>query len=786
MAELPSPLNPTLRSDASPTPGAPDGGGLYAGRYRLEGLVGRGGMGAVYRAVDVLVGDIVALKLFDAGVSSQQLEWVRREVRLARKISHPNVARTHDMGEHGGAAFLSMEFVEGTTLQEILRKHSAGLDPARAARIALAIGEALAAAHAAGVVHRDLKPANVLIENEGRVVLTDFGIARSVDDDGRRTFGLLGTPLYMSPEQVAGQPIDARADLYAAGIVLFEMLTGALPFTGETALAAALARLQHPPRDLLSVRPDTPAPLAQLVAHCLHREPERRPASALVLVEQLRDWLRAAGETAVPQPTTHHASAPLLDASATPASGPLAPKLAVLPIRYQGPPTTAYLGDAVTDDLIDVLSKTHGVRVLGSGATARYRDVRDPRAVGVDLGAALLVDATLQATPTLWRVQARLVEVPSGVQLWSDRFDVAADDPLFAQEVLAKRIAEALRVELMTIAHRGAAPPEAIALYLRARRKLAGAHIFGPDGAMELLEECLRLAPGFRPALAVIAVASSRARFLLNAAESDRDWPAVAEATSARALEAAPDLAETHFARGMLLVQAGAWPEAVRAFVKSLDHAPAFAQAHEYLAQLQCETGNVDEGIARARLAAALDPTLLQALSHVARAHALRGELDAWRRIMAPLAAQPHFQFVEFVASARLAGWYRETDTLRDVLRRADGSSLGPRRQAVEFIARGFLGEYDRDQLVQITRGLLANGPSPRLYTTTCQIACEMFTALGHTDEALEFLEEAAASRLIDIDWLDRCVVLAPLRQLPRFLKVRRTIAARVETMWIF
>ena len=785
MAEPLSSLNSTLRGDATQiAPARPDES-LYAGRYRLEGLVGRGGMGAVYRAVDVLVGDVVALKILD-GVTPQQLEWFRREVRLARKISHPNVARTHDMGEHGGAAYLSMEFVEGGTLQELLRQHPRGLDAARAARIALAVCEALAAAHAAGVVHRDLKPANVLLEAEGRVVLTDFGIARSLDDDGRRTLGLLGTPLYMAPEQVAGRSIDARADLYAVGIVLFEMLTGALPFTGDNAMSAALARLQDPPRDVLSLRPDAPAPLAQLIHHCLALEPEHRPASAAEVAERLRGWLRAAGETLAALPTAHTLAAPSHGQTTTPTSGALAPTLAVLPLRYQGPPDTAYYGDALSDELIDALSRTRGPRVLGSGATARYRDVRDPRAIGVDLGAALLVDATLQATPKQWRVQVRLVEVPSGLQLWSDRFEAAADDPLAAQDILSKRIAEALRVELMTIAHRGGAPQEAIALYLRARRKIAGAHIIGSDGAVELLEECLRLAPNFRPALAAHAIACARARFFVaTGAGEPRDWVATTEAAVARAVEAAPDLPETHLARGMLAVQDGHWREAVRAFVLALEFAPFSAQAHEYLAQLQCEAGNIEEGVARARLTAALDPTMLIALNHVARVHALRGDREAWARTLAPLAAQPHFQFIGLVIEARVSGWFGDTERLRDILRRVDSLALGGRARAVVLIARAFLREYTRDELLAGSELLLANSPSPRLYTTTCQISCEACAANDLLDEALGYLERAAASRLIDLDWLDHCPSLAPLRQHPRFLKVRRDITARCETMWI-
>ncbi|HEY8379542.1 MAG TPA: protein kinase [Nannocystis sp.] len=787
----PSPsFDPTLRGDVALS--EIRDGVLFAGRYRIEALVGRGGMGAVYRAVDVLVGDVVAIKVLDGAVTPKLVEAFRREVRLARRISHPNVARTHDLGEHGGSPFLIMEFVEGSTLQDLLRQHSqlGGMPATRAAKIGVAVCDALAAAHAAGVVHRDLKPANILLEREGRVVLTDFGIARPLDA-GVQTQGLLGTPLYMAPEQVAGAAVDARADLYAVGLVLYEMLTGRLPFTGDNAFAAALARLSEPPVDILSLRPDLPHPLAALVMECLAREPEQRPASAVAIATRLREWLLASGETvtggAGPMSTlvmtTRHGAT-------TPTSGLPAPTVAVLPLRYQGPPDMAYLGEALTDAVIDVLSQTGGLRVLGSGATARYRDVRDPRVVGQEHGAALVVDATLQVgrpaadgAVTL-RAQARLVEVQTELQVYNERFEVRGDDLLDAQEILSKKIVEGLRVELNIYAYRRTATPEAIALYRRARRKITGGHLIGPDGALELLEEALEAAPMFRPALASYAVASARAWFFSGQNGVYRDFEAQARSAVARALEFAHDLAETHFARGMLELQVGPWRDAVAAFVKALEIAPTYAHAHEYLAQLQCEAGNIEEGVARARLAAALEPSLLQALGHVARVYALRRDLAAMNEFIAKIERQPHFEFMAMVVRVRVAGWYGDLATVREVLERSQRLAREG-ESAVLFIAQVLLGHLDREQILAQAERYLAAGLSPRMYTSTCQISTEVLCARGFYDEALDWLERAAEARLVDRDWLDLCPVLAPIREHPRFLAVRRIVAQRVETMWI-
>jgi len=264
----------------------------FAGRYALEALIGQGGMGRVYRARDVLVGDVVALKTLELGKDpgTDAVERFRREVRLARRISHPNVARMHDLGEHAGQHYLTMEYVDGVDLRTLIAREGP-LAPARATRIALAVCEGLAAAHAAGVMHRDLKPANVLVEKGGRVVLTDFGIARAlVDEAAQRTQGTAGTPMYMAPEQLSGGELGPRADLYAVGLMLYEMLTAAMPFSGDSPIAVAFARLRQPPPDPRA-KLAVPDALAELVLRCLAREPEQRPEGAPQLAQALRPFV---------------------------------------------------------------------------------------------------------------------------------------------------------------------------------------------------------------------------------------------------------------------------------------------------------------------------------------------------------------------------------------------------------------------------------------------------------------------------------------------------------------
>ncbi len=266
-------------------------GERVAGRYEVLSTLGLGGMGVVYRVHDHELEEVVALKFLhkDLVQSAETLVRFRKEVKLARRVTHRNVARTFDIGEHQGERFLTMELIEGEPLSAVLER-SAALDVPHALTIARQMAEGMAAAHDAGVVHRDLKPENVSIATDGRVVLMDFGIARAnLVDDALQTSGQAwGTPAYMAPEQVEASPeIDARADIYAFGAVLYEMLTGVLPWSGASAYVVAAARLTAPPPDPRAHRPDLPDALAALVLRCMARDKRDRFEDARALLRAL-------------------------------------------------------------------------------------------------------------------------------------------------------------------------------------------------------------------------------------------------------------------------------------------------------------------------------------------------------------------------------------------------------------------------------------------------------------------------------------------------------------------
>ena len=264
-------------------------GQLYAGRYEVIEEVGRGGMGRVYKAFDRQIREQVALKLLKPEISFNEkaVERFRNELRFARRIAHPRVCKFYDLGESGLTHYLTMEYVEGEDLKAFIRR-SNHLTTPKAVDIGRQIAEGLAEAHRLGVIHRDLKPQNIMIDREGKAKIMDFGLARHSDGDGLTGSGMmLGTPEYMAPEQVDLKEIDARADLYALGVILYEMVTGHVPFKGETPMAVALKHKSERARDVRESNPLVPDSLIAVIEKCLEKDPQKRYQTADEVVAAL-------------------------------------------------------------------------------------------------------------------------------------------------------------------------------------------------------------------------------------------------------------------------------------------------------------------------------------------------------------------------------------------------------------------------------------------------------------------------------------------------------------------
>ena len=267
-------------------------GDILGGRYEIQKLLGMGGMGAVYKARDMEVERVVGLKVIrpDLAGNPAILARFKQELVLARQVTHKNIIRIYDLNEADGVKFITMEFIEGEDLRSILTRQGK-LPPAEAVGIILQVCAGLQAAHGEGVIHRDLKPSNIMRDPAGRVVIMDFGLARTVQGDGMTQTGMMvGTMEYMSPEQAMGKELDARSDQFAVGLIFYEMLSGFVPFHAESAIASLVKRTQEPAVPLLDVDASIPPVLSNVVGKCLERDPNARFTSLQQLVDELEIW----------------------------------------------------------------------------------------------------------------------------------------------------------------------------------------------------------------------------------------------------------------------------------------------------------------------------------------------------------------------------------------------------------------------------------------------------------------------------------------------------------------
>jgi len=778
-------------------------GQRFAKRYTFERMLGKGGMGTVWAVLDTELGERVALKMMrgDYGGLDEAVERFRREVRLARRVTHPNVARIYDIGEHDDVHYLTMELVEGPSLAE-MRRRDEQWALLRALPIMEQVARGLGAAHGSGIIHRDLKPANVLVDGKGRAVITDFGIARAASGDVRVTTdgdALIGTPAYMSPEQVRGEALDHRSDLYAFGVILFELLTGRLPFPGENAFAMAAARLRAPAPDPRAIVP-LPDDVAALVTACLATDRAARPTGADAVANLLARIVRDHGgpstvlstaaatrpQHAAPTGTVAPVTRPS-GAAATHGGGtqtrPLVARVALLPFRFQGPRCDEYLADALTDELIDLLASTRGLRVAARSTVARFTDKRDPIAIGREIDVDAIVDGTVQRSGDHVRISARLLAAATGFQTWNERFDGKITDVFDLQDKMAKRIAESLRGGLVLAVSRGDAPAEAIELYLRARKWLRSQDLggWGPEGAWQSLERCLEMAPDLKPALALHAIVCERAWFVPESPR-DVDWPTVAQASVDRAMELAAELPETWVAAARIASQNANYAEVARALGRALELAPTSAVAHESLGGLMCEAGRAEDGFRHLELAIELDPHMKLALASLARYHELDGRHDLADTYLARARAlMTRFEMAIMGNAARIAAWRGDRAAIERI--RIEARTMPGATPVFELMTAAFLGEGEAHQLEATLEAITAR-VGPRFRTLAEQLSAEATAMRGELPRAMAAIQRAVEHTLVDVTWLDKCPALAPLRSLPEFAEARAKVRARAEAIW--
>ncbi|MEZ4403630.1 MAG: protein kinase [Kofleriaceae bacterium] len=714
-------------------------GATLAGRYELLERIGQGGMGEVFRALDRELDEQIALKVVRAQVARVPgvLDRFRAEVKLARRVTHTNVARTYELGHSDALVFFTMELVTGESLASRLATGPLVRDDAIAVTVALC--DALAAAHAVGVIHRDLKPDNILLASDGRIVLTDFGVAvlSSARDDGSS-----GTPRYMAPEQARGEAPTPRVDVYALGLVLYEMVTGHPAFTGDvgTVLDAKQRPAFRPPA-LDRIEPGLAAVITRAIAY--------QPAERWPGVDALRAAL-------TPADGARRAVGATL---ARPAEASLPTVIVAAPAA---PTELAYRVFGFHDELLRRLSRRAHLRLL-----------RRSHGHPGDHGAAVQITGDDVAT-----LRVTLADQPGQLELTLP-LEV---DALVAGAALASRV---IAAAVGAGPERGTddppLPAAARELLWRGLDELRHDAGLRTDAHARLVEAAA-LAPDDPRTMVGLAIAEVRTAFF--GEQPGADQLVRAAALVATAMEVAPHLAESHVAAGRVRLHQGDAVAAAAHFRTAIARAPYLTEAHEWLGRLLLEAGFIADGTARLTDVLEMDPTLPAPRWDLARAHALEGEWAEHDRIVAELRARATGPRAQFAGLLRTAGWRRDLAT------------IGAVRQALEHVPD--LAMFERGLITAACDAALgapwppvrarllagATGPhlgSPRRRAFVAQIVAEVAGGTGDVDTAFEMLRTSVEHGLFDRHWLERCPLLAGVRAVPGYRDLLAVVTNRAH-----
>jgi len=624
-------------------PAPPSMVGEQVGPYRILDEIGRGGMGVVYRAVDLRLDRQVALKFLPPYLSGDPLSKRRlmTEARAASATEHPNVATVHEMGETGdGQLYLVLAYYEGETLRERLT-HGA-LPKEEALAIAKQVAAGLAAAHGNGVVHRDIKPGNILLTPDGWVKVLDFGVATMTGSEATGQVGRLGTVRYMSPEHIRGEMVDVRTDLWAVGVVLYEMLTGRRPFDGPDDATVIHSIGNDQPAGLEARTPGIPEGVKPILARALAKDPAERYQTADALVRDL-----APGS--IPESTTPWrrrfrivmpmailaalivASAVVRVPTSTVAPGPIA--IAVLPFaNFGADPADTYFSDGITEDILDALAGVADLAVISRTSVMHYRDTtRRLDEIADELGVAHVVEGSVRREADRVRISARLVDARTGQRLWSETYDRDLTDIFRIQSDIARRIAAALEARLSPSEMRQleAQPTDdlvAYDLYLQGHNYLQRFRREDTEVAISLFRRAAAADPDF--ALAHARLASAFA-FKVFQYGDPYEWADSALASARQSVSLEPALAEGHLALGLAHLAVERYDSALTGFERAVELRPNYPGAMTNIGVVKWRLGAYDEALPWYRAALALDPVdQANPLSTIAGVYAFLGLFD--------------------------------------------------------------------------------------------------------------------------------------------------------------
>lgn len=564
---------------------APLTAGAQIGRFQIERPLGRGGMGVVYLALDTELKRLVALKSLppevrtNAGIRSR----LQREAQLLAQLNHPNIAGIHDrLEEAKGVTYLVLEYVPGRTLAERMSETRLCLDETLS--IATQIATGLAVAHEQGIMHRDLKPGNIMLTPKNEVKILDFGLAKSIDVEAPSASNavtkpgwLIGTIAYMSPELAMGKPADYRTDMWSLGAVIYEMVSGQLPFAGETGPAAIHAIVYDEPRSLSQLCSGIPVALERLARKMLEKEPRDRYENMWQAVNELKSLSRdCAGQRRRQEESASIAVLPFVDMS---------------PARDR-----EYFCDGIAEELINALAQIKGLRVIARTSAFFYKGRNlNIRQIGRELDVATILEGSVRWAGEQLRVTAQLIDARHDRHLWSERYDRPAGDVFYIQDeiasaIVAQLIPTLLEQEKNTLAIRRPADLEAYHLYLKGCYFRSKGTPGSLQRGLDYLQQAIAKDPEYALAYAALALSYSLLPFYSPSAPTQ--VVAMARNMVSRALEIDPLLAEGHGSLGFIKTWYDwDWDGAEREIKRAIELSPGCDRHYlwySYYLMLQC------------------------------------------------------------------------------------------------------------------------------------------------------------------------------------------------------
>jgi non-specific serine/threonine protein kinase len=713
--------------------------GKTLGHYRVLSALGAGGMGEVYVAEDTKLRRRVALKILPRRLADDRDRQRRfqTEAQAIAALNHPGIVTVHSVEEAEGIHFLTMELVEGRTLDAVVTE--GGLELDRLVALAGLLSDAIGAAHVRGITHRDLKPANVMLTAGGGIKVLDFGLAKLREDNRRgsesmiataamtRDGEVIGTLPYMSPEQVRGETVDHRSDIFSLGVILYELAAGSHPFASATLADMTSAILRDDPPPLTDFNPDLPEGFARVVRRCLEKDPDRRWQSALDVRNEIEEL--AKGEPAS-------------------AEGP--PSIAVLPFAdMSAEKDQDWFCEGIAEEITNALAKIEGLRVASRTSAFQFRGAGgDCREIGRRLGVRTLLEGSVRKAGDRLRIGVQLVKAADGYRLWSERYDRQLEDIFAIQDEIARRVVDELELALTPRQQRALRThgPESIEAYEYYLRGLQFIHRLGKTGctiAREMFERAIEVDPSFATAYAWLATTHTT---LFSYYDSDPAHLERACELSLAALRLDAGLADAHVARGLALSLSGVHGEAEQAFEVAVRLDPRSWAAHYYFARLCWARGDHERAAELFRRAAAIQPDDYQAPALLSN-------------VLDKLGRRPEAQEACRTAVA-----------MSD--RRLQTNPDDVRALYLGAAARARLGETRR-ALAQAERAQMIDPGDPAvLYNLAC-----LYAYLGERDRSTECLAEAVANGFAHRQWIENDSSLDPIRDHPRYREVLDRLA---------